>query len=143
VTNPLAPTHRTAGRSALLTVLAAVLGAPVLFGAAACRSRSLELGEAVDAAAAVTVSHATADSTPPGSVVVSGRVSEVCRSSGCWLVLEEVADGRVHQLYTDLKPEASFTVPTSVVGRQAVVSGRLVGDGPDRRLLARGLVLRP
>jgi hypothetical protein len=81
------------------------------------------------------------DDVPP-EVVVAGRVSEVCASSGCWFVLREVDAGRVHELFVDLSPRADFTASRELVGAHVVVSGVLVADGSNLSLHARGL-LRP
>lgn len=74
-------------------------------------------------------------------VVVTGRVREVCRTSGCWLVLEDSSDRRTEELFVDLLPEAGFTVSRSFIGRRVCVSGYLVGEKPELRLVALGLVL--
>lgn len=75
-------------------------------------------------------------------VVVSGRVKEVCRSSGCWLILEETRGGKVYELYVDLKPRADFTVAPDLIGRDAFVSGIVTGRKPDLQLEAEGLAVR-
>jgi len=99
-------------------------------------------GETVDTNAAVPLSRVLTEDTGDGAMVtVSGRIGEVCRSAGCWFVLQDTADGKAHELLVDLKPAASFTVPADVSGSDAVVRGRLVGSAPDRALHAVGLVL--
>ena len=112
--------------------------------AAGCGGRApVRLGAPLDASTGVPLARLLAgdDARRAGAVVVSGRIGELCRSSGCWFVLEDVADGKAYNLLVDLKPAASFTVPPSVLGRLAVVSGRLVGQRPDLQLQATGLEL--
>ena len=123
------------GSILVLTLAAACLGckgeAPLAYG------KSVEAGSAVPLAALLA-----GDPPPaPGPVVVSGRISQVCRSSGCWFTLVDETGGRQSSVLVDLSPRASFTVPASVVGRRAVVSGFLAGSGDDRRLNAEGLLL--
>jgi hypothetical protein len=102
----------------------------------------LVLGEPIDESRAIPLSRLLAADTvaDPESVVVSGQVGEVCLSAGCWFVLTEVAEGRSYELLTDLKAGATFTVPSSVRGRSAIVAGRLVGEKPDLKLAAVGVV---
>jgi len=110
----------------------------------ACRRRGPEaFGEAVDDSRAVPISRLpiAEASQPPRAVVVSGRIAEVCRTSGCWVLLQEVEGGKVHELLVDLKPRSDFTVPARLRGREAVVLGILVGAEPDRTLEATGMVV--
>ncbi len=74
-------------------------------------------------------------------VTASGRIGEVCRSAGCWFVLQDTTDGKVHEVLVDLKPLASFTVPAEVQGHEALVRGRFVGSQPDLKFHAVGLRL--
>ncbi|MBM3790863.1 MAG: DUF4920 domain-containing protein [Acidobacteria bacterium] len=106
------------------------------------RGARQNLGAPLDPAAAIPLSHldARTASNPKASVVVAGRVREVCRTSGCWLVLEDASDRRARELFVDLRPEAGFTVNRSMIGRRVYVSGYLVGENPDHRLIALGLV---
>lgn len=101
-------------------------------------------GAKVDVGSAVPLSRLLSAAPPsaPGPVVVSGRISEVCRSAGCWFTLSDESGGRTYSILVDLKPRASFTVPAGVLGRRAVVSGRFARDGGDPRIDADGLVLR-
>lgn len=100
-------------------------------------------GKSVEAGSAVPLATLLAGDPPlsPGPVVVSGRISQVCRSSGCWFTLVDESGGREYSVLVDLAPRAAFTVPASVAGRRAVVSGFLAGSGDDRRLNAEGLLL--
>ena len=110
----------------------------------ACADRSEQLGEPVDVSKGVPISRLPGAGATgrPESLVVSGRISEVCSSSGCWFVLSEVVDGKVHELLVDLKPRSTFTVPARLRGREAVVKGHLVGAEPDWKLLASGMVVQ-
>jgi hypothetical protein len=130
---------RRAGESAGLVLMLAAWIA-ILPG---CGDPRQAWGEDVDAAAAIPLSKLlSADvvaSTEP--VTVSGRIGEVCRSAGCWFVLQDTVDGRLHEVLVDLKPRAGFTVPTSIAGRSAVVRGWFVGEKPDLKLEAVGLEL--
>lgn len=121
----------------------AALGFLVVSGLG-CRKEVRTYGEPVDSAASVPLAEVLAMKSPPVSqvVTVSGRIAQVCASAGCWFTLEDQAGGRVHQLLVDLKPAASFTLPTSVTGRSAVVKGRLVREDGDLQLNAMGLALR-
>jgi hypothetical protein len=112
---------------------------------AACgRGGETRLGEPVEVSSAVPLAECLGRAVPePGSAaVVSGRVREVCRTAGCWFVLEDAAAGTSWELLVDLKPAAGFTVTPGIAGKQVVVSGRFAGRGPDLRLNASGLVIR-
>jgi hypothetical protein len=74
-------------------------------------------------------------------VTASGRIGEVCRAAGCWFVLQDTTDGKVHEVLIDLKPLATFTVPADVQGHEALVRGRFVGSKPDVKFHAVGLRL--
>ena len=74
-------------------------------------------------------------------MTVSGRIGEVCRSAGCWFVLRGSSSGSLSEVMVDLKPRATFTVPHDVQGREAVVRGHLVGQKPDLRFDAVGLLV--
>jgi hypothetical protein len=96
----------------------------------------------VDASTAVPLAQLLEGAEVDGSVVTaSGRIGEVCRSSGCWFVLQDTGDEKNYEILVDLKPRASFTVPRTVEGRSAVVRGRLVGEKPDLRFHAVGLLV--
>lgn len=100
-------------------------------------------GDAVPEAPVLTLAqalegHAGAEADP---VVIRGRIAEVCESSGCWFVLQQNDAGRLRQVMVDLVPMAGFTVPPSVRGHDARVMGRLMGEPPDVRLHATGMVL--
>lgn len=103
-----------------------------------------EYGEAVDVARSLPLAQVleTRRSTDAGgSTVVTGRIGEVCSTSGCWFALRDVKDGKVYELLIDLKGSADFTVPQSIRGRTAVVRGTIVGEKPDLKLMAVGLVV--
>ena len=104
----------------------------------------LEFGEPVDVTAArslaeVLESHQTTIGGLP--TVVRGEIGEVCSTSGCWFALRDMKDDKVYELLIDLKGSADFTVPQSVRGRPAIVQGTIVGDEPDLKLMAVGLVV--
>ena len=102
-----------------------------------------QFGPPVDRSAAVRLSEllANKDVDPSKLQVVSGRVGNVCKSAGCWFVLQEVKNGKTYELYIELKAGATFTVPEEITGRPAVLSGYLVGKAPQRQLNAVGLVV--
>jgi len=113
----------------------------LLFAVHGCDAPPLELGEAVDLSRAESL-HALRERSPGDElVVVEGRVQEVCRSSGCWLVLSQMHQGKHAQLFVDLAPEASFTVRAEFVGRRAAIAGRLRERDGDLALHAVGLRL--
>ena len=119
---------------------------PLLLAAAClgCKSEaSRAFGVKVEAGSAVPLARLLSAAPPsaPGPVVVSGRISEVCRSAGCWFTLSDESGGRTYSILVDLKSRASFTVPADIRGRRAVVSGRFARDGGDPRIDADGLVL--
>jgi len=135
------------------TSLVAAAGlAPALFVAlavcAACSGGGRrEWGEPFDTSRAIPLAEllaAPADPAP-GMVTVRGTIGEVCRSAGCWFVLQDPdpAAGEMREILVDLKGGADFTVPTSIRGRRAVVRGRLVGEAPDLRIDALALVVEP
>ena len=80
-------------------------------------------------------------------VVIRGRIGAVCRSSGCWFVIEgEAGDGSnaiPASLRVDLDAAADFRVPPTIQGRDALVRGRLHGAPPDTELRGTALVLLP
>jgi hypothetical protein len=103
-----------------------------------------EFGEPVDVArsrplAQVLEAHRSTDDGGP--TVVRGEIGEVCSTSGCWFALRDMKDDKVYELLIDLKGSADFTVPQSVRGRPAIVQGTIVGDEPDLKLMAVGLVV--
>lgn len=100
-------------------------------------------GQPVDAIAAVPLARALDSADENREIVVVGRIGEVCRSAGCWFVLQDSDDDRHVQVMVDLKPLADFIVPSDVSGRRAIVAGRLVGAAPDVELHATGLRLEP
>jgi len=111
---------------ALFTVLS--------LGMAGCgHPRSAQFGELADPSKAVPLARALQkyDSSNSQTVTVSGRITEVCKASGCWFVLQDSSKGRDYQIYVDLTHGATFTVPPDVQGRQAVVKGRITGREPD------------
>ena len=119
-----------------------LLPAALVLVLGACRA-ALSYGEAVDPAAAVPLAEVLSGRTAtPGTVVVSGRIGEICAASGCWFALQDRAGPRDYSILVDLKPAATFTVPASLRGRSAIVKGRLAGGDADRRLDAVGLLLR-
>jgi len=120
------------------------LFAVLSLGMAGCgHSRGAHWGELADQSKAVPLSRALQeyDSTKPQTITVSGRITEVCKVSGCWFVLQDSSHGRDRQIYVDLTHGATFTVPPDVQGRQAVVKGRIVGREPDLKFYADGLLI--
>ncbi len=108
------------------------------------RTRPARWGEATDSPTVVPLSRALEDYDPSNQrdVTVSGRITDVCKSSGCWFVLQDFSKGRDYQLYVDLTHGATFTVPPDIQGRLAIVKGRIVGQKPDLKLYAVGLRVR-
>lgn len=119
-------------------VIAAALASGVWFFSS--KDGAMALGRPVDVSEAISVSEALRLPTegPGEAVVVRGRVGEVCRSAGCWFVLQEIEGGRLHEILVDLKRHAGFTVQPDVAGRTAIVAGTLITDGPNRVLDAVG-----
>ena len=109
--------------------------------AACTHSRSAQWGEPTDSSEAVPLASALQNYDVSGQqdVTISGRITEVCKSSGCWFVLQDSVGGRDYQLYVDLTHGATFTVPPDVQGGRAVVKGRIVGQKPDLKFYAVGL----
>lgn len=126
---------RSSARAAMTATL-------LLVGACHTDTRA-SFGEGVDPAAAVRLSQVLADESTDRSVetVVAGRVGEVCRSAGCWFVLLDGEGREGVEILVDLRPAASFTVPTGIQGREAIVRGRLVGERPDLQINAVGLLV--
>ncbi|MHC4446274.1 MAG: DUF4920 domain-containing protein [Planctomycetota bacterium] len=119
----------------------------VAAGTAGWLSRSgrhpIELGRSFDPGQAIGLAEALASGghAPSERLVIRGRVGEVCRSAGCWFVLQEIKDGRLHEVFVDLKKNGGFTVRRDATGRRVLVSGSLVGAGPDVTFEADGLRL--
>lgn len=107
--------------------------------------RSFGNPDSVAAATRVTIHEAGSSTamTDGEGVIVVGRILEVCASAGCWFVLEELDDGISSQILVDLKPSADFTLPSSVRGRRAVVTGTLHGTPPDRVVHGVSVRLEP
>jgi len=124
------------------TALGLLLAAGLVLSAG-CGDEREAWGEAVDPAEAVPLSQLLSGNEldPSEAVTASGRIGEVFQAFGCWLVLQEVVGGKLHEVLVDLKPRADFTVPVSVTGRDALVRGWLVGEKPDLELEAVGLEL--
>lgn len=72
-------------------------------------------------------------------VTVSGTITTVCETMGCWFYLA----GDDSMVFVDLEQGKDFTIPIDAKGRRAVVAGTLHADGGDRRLRARAVLLRP
>jgi len=124
--------HRCRQRHVLEAALTLALLSAGCNGAPECYGDEVRVDSAVSLAAL--------DLTPGADVVVHGIVAEVCRSSGCWFILQQVDGRRLHELYIDLKG-APFTLRPDSRGRMAVVAGRLLVNGRESRLRATGLVL--
>ena len=54
------------------------------------------------------------------TVVVKGKVSEVCQAMGCWMTMDE--NGTV----TRVKTGHEFLLPKDISGREAIVTGKFV-----------------
>ncbi len=70
-------------------------------------------------------------------VVVSGTISQVCQTMGCWFYLLE-GDSLV---YVDLEQGSRFTIPVDSSGKRAVVAATYRADGGDVRLVAKSAVV--
>jgi hypothetical protein len=46
------------------------------------------------------------------------------------------------EIFVDLKGGATFTVPTRIEGKSAILVGKLVGEKPDLAIHAVGLVVK-
>ncbi len=128
-------------RCAVACAVALAIAAAVASGCSRAEGRAW--GEAVNPADAVPLSELLSADVFDDAVVVtaSGRIGEVCRATGCWLVLQDTTGGKVHEILIDLKPLATFTVPADVQGHEALVRGRFVGSKPDVKFHAVGLRL--
>ena len=73
------------------------------------------------------------------TVVVEGRVGQVCQSMGCWFVLK---DGE-RQVVVDLEGGKLFTVPRDVSGDSVRAMGVVKRVGPDLRVIGKGVEIRP
>ena len=91
------------------------------------------LGRTFDPVAALGVAQALdrQKTVPDERLVVQGRVSEVCRSAGCWFVLREIQDGRLYELFVDLKKNEQLSVRGDASGRLAFVTGKFVSSDFD------------
>lgn len=100
----------------------------------------LELGRTFDPSGAVGLADIlAAESSPPaGRTIIRGRIGEVCRSAGCWFVLQEIKDDHLYEVLVDLKKAGAFTVDIEVSGRQAIVAGKFVKQGADVTFEADG-----
>ena len=116
------------------------LSTALLFLGACSPQAARELGQPVEAAEALSLDQLL-DAAPAGprTATVRGRVGEVCRSAGCWLVLRETDGQRVSELWVDLEARADFRLGPEALGRTVVVRGELQGALPDLRLVALGL----
>lgn len=134
-----------AGIAAAVAVVVGILAIGCTRGADADPSAQFGDPDSVDSAARVSI-HEAGSSTAMADgegVIVVGRILEVCASAGCWFVLEEQRDGISSQIFVDLKPSADFTLPSSVRGRRATVTGTLHGVPPDRVVHATSVSLEP
>lgn len=104
----------------------------------------LELGGPIDQTSAVGLADVLRSPEPITGerIVLRGRVGQVCRSVGCWFVLQEVTGDRLYEVLVDLKRDGTFTIPKDATGRTALVSGKLVGAGSDTKFEADGVRLQ-
>ena len=73
----------------------------------------------IDAAEAMSVSAAVADSSVHGrTVLVAGTIEDVCQKKGCWMV---ISDGERSMRVTF--KDYGFFVPIDATGRDAIVEG--------------------
>ena len=137
------PSARSARRAWTAGALAIALAAGVAAWMWRSAEQAVEFGTPIDPAQAVALADALASyrNGGDGQVVIRGRVGEVCRSAGCWFVLQAIRNDELHEVFVDLKKRAEFTISADASGRTATVSGRLVGSGPDITLEADGLRL--
>lgn len=120
------PRRLVAAAASLIIVLVAIAcwlfrggGYPLESGRPFDASQAISLGECLTSQANISADR----------LVIRGRVGNVCRASGCWFVLQQVSDGRLHELFVDLKRQAALVVPPDAAGRSAVVTGKLVETG--------------
>ena len=137
-------TARSAGVDPRVSI-GIVVVALAMAGMAAWLLRSndypIELGQRFDPNRAIGVAEALdqAYQPPHDDIVVRGRIGEVCRSAGCWFVLQDGSNAGVHEIFVDLKRQADFTVRPEVRGRTAIVVGRWNVDGTSAVIEAVGV----
>ena len=132
---------RPGWRTLRATAIAAVLAGLV----SGCGEKgSGAYGEPVDEAAATPLKDLMADlpANREESITVSGIIATVCRSAGCWLTLRDLTGEEPVEIFVDLKGGATFTVPTRIEGKSAILVGKLVGEKPDLAIHAVGLVVK-
>jgi len=111
---------------------------------AACSSQSeprIYGGETtVEALSAAARSVSTLSEADDGrEVTVSGTISRVCQTMGCWFYL---ADGEA-LVYIDLEQGGRFTIPIDSRGQRGIVAGVYSADGGDRRIVAQSAAVMP
>lgn len=74
--------------------------------------------------------------SPLADVVVRGEIGQVC-DQGCWFYLL----GTHGLVYVKLDLGRGLVIPSDSKGKQAVVAGRLEGDGEQRKLVGESLVI--
>ena len=84
-------------------------------------------------AQAVTVGAAPAS----GPAVLRGEVGQVC-TQGCWFYLMDPDT----LLFVELDLGTGLAVPRDSLGKEALVAGRIVGEGPERMLDGETVALR-
>ena len=101
-------------------------------------------GKPVDEAAAIPLKDLMADlpANREESLTVSGTIGTVCRSAGCWFTLRDLTGEEPVEIFINLKGEATFTAPTRIEGKSAILVGKLLGEKPDLAIHAVGLVVK-
>ncbi len=138
-------TRRTPVVSLAWTILCTAAIVAILSGfASGCSGGPEAYGESVDESAAIHLKDLLANvpASREETITVSGTIGTVCRTSGCWLTLRDLTGEEPVEIFVDLQPGATFTVPTRVEGKSAVLVGRLVGEEPDLAIHAVGLVVK-
>ena len=96
-----------------------------LFLLAACKQAPStgNFGEAIDESGAVPVAEMVAKMEGEEEIMgkISGTVSEVCKSEGCWYTLE-LPDGE--EVFVKTKDHA-FSLPKDCAGKTAIAEGRM------------------
>ncbi len=78
-----------------------------------------------------------AEAPERGSTVLRGEVGQVC-TQGCWFYLMDPTS----MLYVELDLGTGLIIPRDSLGKEALVAGELVGEGPERRLDGATVALR-
>lgn len=101
--------------------------AALLFAASCGSNVKGTYGEKVNAANAVSPDELAAllDTNESVPVVVSGTITSVCQSEGCWMTFK-TTDGKM--IYVNAK-DKKFNLPATVAGRKATAQGEIWSVG--------------